>query len=151
MSVCANGPLAKEITAEHAFEFCEGKGTPFEKLYTHGAYTLLLGVGFNRCSSLHYAESLVPARRTVISRFPIVLNGERVWAETRDMATDGGVHFLVVGAQFIETGAVRTARVGNAVAMLFPTRQLVDFAETYFRRVLVARRKYDNRGPLATR
>jgi len=65
-----------------------------------------------------------------------LLNGERVWVETRDMATDDGVHFPVVGAQFIETGAVRTARVGNAMAMLFSTRQLVDFAEGYFRNVL---------------
>ena len=70
VSVCANGPLAKEITAEHALEFCEGKGTPFEKLYTLDAYTLLLGVGFNRCSSLHYAESLVPARRTTSAASP---------------------------------------------------------------------------------
>ena len=137
VSVCANGPLAKEITAEHALEFCEGKGTPFEKLDTLGAYTLLLGVGFNRCTSLHYAESLVPARRTMVNRFPMLLNGERVWVEARNMATDGGVHFPAVGEQFIDTGAVRKARVGNADAMLFSTRQLVDFAESYFRRVLV--------------
>ena len=137
VSVCANGPLAREITAEHSLEFCEGIGTPFEKLYTLDACTLLLGVGFNRCSSLHYAESLVPARRTVVSRFPLLVDGERVWVETQDMATDGGVHFPVVGDQFIATGAVRMARVGNAHAMLCSTRQLVDFAESYFRRVLV--------------
>jgi len=112
VSVCANGPLAKEIMAEHALEFCEGEGTPFEKLYRLGAYTLLLGVG-------------------------CLLNGERVWVEARNMATDGGVHFPTVGEQFIDTGAVRAARVGNAEAMLFSTRQLVDFAESYFRRVLV--------------
>ena len=45
VSVCANGPLAASITAEHALEFCESRGTPFEKLYTLGAHTLLLGVG----------------------------------------------------------------------------------------------------------
>ena len=33
VSVCANGRLAREITSHHALEFCEGKGTPFEKLY----------------------------------------------------------------------------------------------------------------------
>ena len=137
VSVCANGPLAREITADHSLEFCEGKGTPFEKLYTLGSYTLLLGVGFNRCSSLHYAESLVPARRTVVSRFPMLLNGKRVWVETRDMAMDGGVHFPVVGEQFIGTGALHAARIGNADAMLFSTRHLVDFAESYFRSVLV--------------
>jgi aminoglycoside 3-N-acetyltransferase len=120
-STCANGPLAKEITAEHSLEFCEGKGTPFEKLYTLDAYTLLLGVGFNRCTSLHYAESLVPARRTMINRFPMIHNS---------------VHFPVVGQQFVDTGAVRIGRVGNAQAMFFSTRRLVDFAEAYFRRVL---------------
>jgi len=73
----------------------------------------------------------------MVNRFPMLLNGERVWVEARNMATDGGVHFPTVGEQFIDTGAVRTARVGNADAMLFSTRQLVDFAESYFRRVLV--------------
>ena len=68
VSVCANGPLAASITAEHALEFCESRGTPFEKLYTLGAHTILLGVGFNRCTSLHYAESLVPGRRTMMNR-----------------------------------------------------------------------------------
>jgi aminoglycoside 3-N-acetyltransferase len=136
VSVCANGPLAEQITADHALEFCEGEGTPFEKLYTLNARTLLLGVGFNRCTSLHYAESLVPGRRTMINRFPMMQNGERVWLEARNMATDNGVHFPVVGQHFVDTGAVRTARVGNADALLFSTRDLVDFAESYFRRVL---------------
>ncbi len=135
-STCANGPLAKEITAEHSLEFCEGKGTPFEKLYTLDACTLLLGVGFNRCTSLHYAESLVPARRTMINRFPMIRNGQRVWMEATNMATDNSVHFPVVGQQFVDTGAVRIGRVGDAQAMFFSTRRLVDFAETYFRRVL---------------
>jgi len=79
VSVCANGMRARQITAEHALEFCEGRGTPFEKLYELDAWTLLLGVGFDRCTSLHYAESLVPGRRTTISRYPLLENGVRVW------------------------------------------------------------------------
>ena len=39
VSVCANGPHAETITAEHALEFCEGQGTPFQKLYDLDAYT----------------------------------------------------------------------------------------------------------------
>jgi aminoglycoside 3-N-acetyltransferase len=134
VSVCANGRLAKEILKDHALEFCEGQGTPFEKLYILGAHTLLLGVGFNRCTSLHYAESLVPTRRTTLSRFPIMQNGERVWIEEPQMAADNGVHFPVVGDQFASKGAIRSGRVGDADAMLFSTRDLVDFAESYFRR-----------------
>jgi aminoglycoside 3-N-acetyltransferase len=68
VSVCANGRFAEEITKHHELSFCEGPGTPFEKLYNLDASTLLLGVGFDRCTSLHYAESLVPSRRTTMSR-----------------------------------------------------------------------------------
>jgi aminoglycoside 3-N-acetyltransferase len=49
----------------------------------------LLGVGFGRCTSLHYAESLVPRRRTTLSRFPLVQDGRRVWVEKPDMAAVG--------------------------------------------------------------
>lgn len=136
VSVCANGPLAGVITKEHALEFCEGKGSPFEKLYELNTQTLLLGVGFNRCTSLHYAESLVPSRRTTVHQFPIIENGDRVWVEVQDMANDDGVHFPVVGEQFAATGAVSTGHVGSAESMLFATRKLVDFAESYFTRVL---------------
>ena len=136
VSVCANGQLAAEITREHSLQFCEGKGTPFEKLYALDAFTLLLGVGFNRCTSLHYAESLVPARRTTVSRFPIMRNGERVSLEVPDMAADNGLHFPVVGEEFIRHRPIRAGRIGGADAMLFSTRELVDFAARYFARVL---------------
>ena len=136
VSVCANGRLASEIIAKHSLDFCEGRGTPFEKLYRLDARTLLLGVGFSRCTSLHYAESLVPARRTTVHRIPLVRDGKRVWVDSPNMANDDGLHFPVVGEQFFATGRVRTGPVGNAESMLFATRQLVDFAESYFRRVL---------------
>lgn len=134
VSVCANGERASEITSEHSLEFCEGRGTPFEKLYDLNAQTLLLGVGFNRCTSLHYAESLVPGRRTTTHRYPMNVNGERVWVESADMANDDGVHFPVVGEQFAETASIRSGTVGQADSMLFSTRELVDFAEAYFAR-----------------
>ncbi|MGI9232255.1 MAG: aminoglycoside N(3)-acetyltransferase [Woeseiaceae bacterium] len=135
-SVCANGALASEITREHALAFCEGRGTPFEKLYDLDAETLLLGVGFNRCTSLHYAESLVPRRRTTIHRFPMLDNGQRVWVTKPDMADDNGVHFPEVGDQFVAATAIRAGTIGTAHSMLFSTRALVDFAETYFAREL---------------
>ncbi|MCH9695644.1 MAG: AAC(3) family N-acetyltransferase [Gammaproteobacteria bacterium] len=136
VSVCANGHLAQDITAQHSLAFCEGRGTPFEKLYDVDAQILLLGVGFNRCTSLHYAESLVPNRRTTVHRYPMMINGERRWVENEDMANDNGVHFPVVGEQFVASNSIRVATVGEADAMLVSTRQLVDFAESYFAREL---------------
>lgn len=136
VSVCANGRLAGEITREHSLEFGEGCGTPFEKLYDFDGKTLLLGVGFDRCTSLHYAESLVPQRRTTIHRYPLMVNGQRTWVEKSDMANDDGVHFPVIGEQFVATNAVRAGRVGEADSVLFSTRKLVDFAQSYFTREL---------------
>jgi aminoglycoside 3-N-acetyltransferase len=139
VSVCALGRLSAEITSEHTLEFCEGKGSPFEKLYILDAQTLLLGVGFDRCTSLHYAESLVPARRTTMSRFPIMRDGVRVWVEMPDMASDNGRHFAILGGKFALNGTIRAGRIGNADSMLFSTRELVDFAESYFLRALAPR------------
>ena len=136
VSVCANGRLADEITAEHALPFGEGRGTPFGKLYELDGHTLLLGVGFDRCTSMHYAESLVPKRRTTTHRYPMMIDGQRTWVEHEDMANDDGVHFPVVGEQFVAANAVRTGRIGNADSMLFSTRELVDFARSYFAREL---------------
>ena len=136
VSVCANGSDAETVTAEHALEFGEGSGTPFQKLYDLDAYTLLLGVGFDRCTSLHYAESLVPRRRTTLSRFPIMQSGKRVWVEKPDMAADNGVHFPIVGKRFVEEGHVQSGKVGDAESMLFSTKTLVDFAAAYFREKL---------------
>lgn len=136
VSVCANGAQADEITREHALEFCEGPGTPFEKLYEIDAQTLLLGVGFNRCTSLHYAESLVPNRRTTTHRYPMIIDGKRTWVEKADMANDDGVHFPRVGDQFASVHGVKPGKIGDADSLLFSTRILVDFARTYFAREL---------------
>lgn len=136
VSVCANGRQAEVITKDHVLEFCEGRGSPFEKLYELDAYTLLLGVGFNRCTSLHFAESLTPNRRTQKVRLLMLRDGQRSWVEVLQMGTDGGRLFPRVGDAFMETGSLRRGRVGQADALLFSTRALVDFAEDYFTRVL---------------
>jgi aminoglycoside 3-N-acetyltransferase len=136
VSVCANGRHAPAIIEEHSLAFCEGRGTPFEKLYVLDAWTLLLGVGFDRCTSLHYAESLLPQRRTTLHRYPVIENGERIWVENPDMASDNGALFPSAGEEFSRSCTVSTGKVGDADAKLFQTRVLVDFAESYFSRVL---------------
>ncbi|MDN5200222.1 AAC(3) family N-acetyltransferase [Fulvivirgaceae bacterium BMA10] len=135
-SVCARGPLAQKITAEHPMTFCEGAGTPFEKLYDLDSWVLLLGVGFNRCTMLHYAESRSEKRRTQKNRFPIMENGQRIWKEVDDMANDNGRLFPTVGAEFMATGAVKKGSIGEAESMLFQARDLVHFAEDRFNKIL---------------
>jgi len=131
-SVCANGAKAESIVSEHPTEFCEGRGGPYEKLYDLGGYTLLLGVGFNRCTSLHFAESLSERRRTICHRIPIWEEGQPRWITVRDRAADNSTHVPIVGAQFVTSGAAQQGKLGAADSYLFATRDLVDFATPYF-------------------
>lgn len=84
-----------------------------------------------------------------MSRFPIVQNGERVWVEKPDMAYDNGVHFPVVGKQFGAARTLTAGRVGNADTLLFSTRDLVDFARSYFIQTLSGSRRPDAGDPLS--
>ena len=132
VSVSANGRHAAAIVAEQPLAFCEGPGSPFERLYDLDAHTLLLGVGFNRCTSLHFAESLVPQRRTQVSRMLAVVDGTRAWIDVPNVASDGGLHFPEAGRRFMAAGHVRKGRVGDADSLFFSTRALVDFGAAYF-------------------
>ncbi len=130
--MCANGPAADEIVAEHALELSEGNGTPFERMYEIGAFILLLGVGFNRCTALHFAESRLEKRRVTTIRLPVREAGKRTWIEIPEMATDASTHFPVVGERFVAAGRVQQGTVGNADSMLFGMQDLVVFASDYF-------------------
>jgi aminoglycoside 3-N-acetyltransferase len=131
-SVAAVGAHAREITAEQPLLYALGKHSPFERMYRLGAYILLLGVGHNRNSFLHYAESLVPQHRRKTRRFPYVIHGERVWVETPDVGDDNGTYFPRVGAEAQAEGLVRTAVVGQATCQLMQSVPFVDFAKDRF-------------------
>ena len=136
VSVCANGRHAEAITREHPLAFCEGRGTPFERSYDLDAHTLLLGVGFDRCTSLHFAESLVANRRTKVMRMLAEVDGRRAWVDVPQLGADGGRYFPKVGRDFVAAGRVTAGRVGGADSLLFSTRALVDFAVPWFARTL---------------
>lgn len=131
-SVCVRGPAAAAVTREHPLAFSEGPGSPFARLYELGSLVLLLGVGFNRCTALHFAESLTPGRRTTTVRFPRLEAGRRVWVEAQNVADDNDRHFPVIGERFLRSRPVTEGLIGEARGICFPMRELVDFARSYF-------------------
>ncbi|MDH3216395.1 MAG: AAC(3) family N-acetyltransferase [Candidatus Krumholzibacteria bacterium] len=135
-SVCARGPSALDVTQEHPLAFSEGPGTPFAKLHELDSWVLLIGVGFNRCTALHFAESLVKQRRTTTVRFASVENGRRVWVEVPNVADDNDTHFPIIGKKYTSAGRARQGLIGEARSMMFPMRDLVSFAVAYFESVL---------------
>ncbi|MEV3858208.1 AAC(3) family N-acetyltransferase [Streptomyces sp. NPDC050095] len=99
-SVAAVGARAEDITSRQTLGFALGRTSPFGRLHDLGGHILLVGVGHDRNSFLHHAESLTPNPRLKVRRFPRNLDGERVWLETLDVGNDNGTYFPTVGRDF---------------------------------------------------
>ncbi len=128
VSVCVHGRDAGRFVQSHSRPFACGPGTPFVSLIERPAMkVLLLGVGWNRCTALHTAETLATPRRYKVRRFKE--NG--AWHETDDVADDLGRLFPTAGAAFEATGAVAEGPVGDAPAKLAPMAELVGFAAEF--------------------
>jgi aminoglycoside N3'-acetyltransferase len=75
-SVAALGAAAEHITEHQPFAYALGADSPFSRLYVLKAQIVLLGVGHDRNSFLHHAESLVPglgtARCELVDAVPFI-------------------------------------------------------------------------------
>lgn len=127
-SICLNGMHAENYIQEHSLAWSTGEQTPLGRLcYRPSTKILLVGVGWNRCTSLHTAETLAKHRRTKTQRFK--LGGpEGSWIETQDVANDESRLFPSVGEALEKSGAVTTGKLGDAICKVCDMRSLVIFA-----------------------
>lgn len=134
-SVAAWGRHAARLIDPHPLIFGFGNTAPLGRFYEVGGHVLLLGVGYNRNTSLHLAESRAAHGRRGITRFPVLRDGERLWQSYAETATDSEL-FTETGAAFEASlevkGHVRLGKVGSSDARLMAMRELVDFAEAWF-------------------
>lgn len=126
-SVAAVGLHAEQITATTPLAFALGRNSPFGRLYDLDGKILLIGVGHDRNSFLHHAQTLTPHPRLKTRRLPLLEDGAITWYEARDVADDD-THFPLVGAEFEERFGVQPALVGEAECRLLSVRAFVDFA-----------------------
>ena len=136
VSVCACGPLAARIVSPHEIAWGQGTGSPFERLYDLDATLLLLGVGFNRATFLHFAESRVPHGRRKTRRIPAERDGVRTWLSAPDVGDDLNTYFPCIGEAFVKAGHAAVGFVGQARSILAPSRSLVDFATDFLSNAL---------------
>ena len=94
VSVIAQGPAAAQVVAHQSLGYAVGQQSPFAAVRTLKGRILLLGVGHNRNTFLHHAESLCPSHRRKLRRFPMKIHAERVWIEVPDVADDLDTLFL---------------------------------------------------------
>ena len=126
-SFSANGPQAGQICGRHPLTPMWGDGSPLEALYDLGAKTLLIGVGYSRCTCLHLAESRLPGMPRLGLGSAVLEDGCRVWKTWEDFDY-GETPYGRAGQQFEGGGGARTGMVGGAQSHLCPVRELVDYA-----------------------
>jgi aminoglycoside 3-N-acetyltransferase len=132
VSLAARGPLAAEILKDHSLDDPHGERSPLARACEHGVRLLLLGVGWNRATLLHLAERRAqPDAAPVMSRAPILRNGQRVWQGYRDYDSDPE-RFVLVGDALAAAGKLATGRVGSSEAILADGRTAVDVGAATF-------------------
>ncbi|MEM7498674.1 MAG: AAC(3) family N-acetyltransferase [Pseudomonadota bacterium] len=129
----ANGPKAAALCAAHSLPFGTGPGSPAGRLYEWDAKQLLLGVGFNRLTQLHHAETRLAHGRRKTRILP--LEDRTVLLE--DAGDDLDVHFPEIGRRFLAAGHGWQGKVGDGAAVLVTTRAIDDFALDYLAHALL--------------
>ncbi len=127
VSFAAWGQHAEQITAGHSLDYSLGEKSPLARIYDLYGWILLLGGGYERCTSFHLAEYRAPYSRQTMEGSPMLEDEKRVWKTYQDIVLDSDL-FPEIGSEFERTGLVKVARVGSAEAKLLPQHPAVDFA-----------------------
>jgi aminoglycoside 3-N-acetyltransferase len=133
VSFAALGVHAAEITVEHALDVGLGDRSPLGALYRRGAQVLLIGVGYDRATAFHLAQSRLPGWPRVPAGAPVLEEGRRVWRSYREIDMDTE-DFETIGAALEVAGSVRIGTVGSATARLFSLPVAVDRAQALLAR-----------------
>lgn len=104
-----------------------GIDSPLETLYKNNAKVLLLGVGYDACTSFHLSETLVKGMPKTKMGTAIIENGITKWQWFKDFDYNSD-DFETIGKSFEETIVVKKGKIGNAQSILFDMKQGVNFA-----------------------
>lgn len=128
-SVAAWGKHARYLTDRHDLSNIFGEDSPIGRLYELDGYVLLIGVGYDKNTSLHLADvrAEYPGKHMVQESSAVWENGKRVWKTYETLYVDGE-DFTEIGKAFEECSTVKKVPLGNGVLTFMKQRSLVDFA-----------------------
>ena len=128
-SVAAWGRNAGYLTKGHDLSDIFGDTSPIGKLYALDGKVLLIGVGYDKNTSLHLADvrAAYPGKHTCVEHSAVTENGKRIWKAYETLFVDGE-DFKDIGAAFEAAHSVNTAVIGGTKLKLMKQRELVDFA-----------------------
>jgi aminoglycoside 3-N-acetyltransferase len=131
-SFAALGPAAAELVAGHELASPLGEDSPLRRLAEAGGYSLLLGVGYDRCTAFHLAEYRLADPPVQSNGCAVWTARGREWVQYTTVALDDG-DFARLGADFdAECAGVVRGMVGRASTRLFPVATAVGYAQKWF-------------------
>lgn len=128
-SVAARGKHARYLTEGHDLSNIFGEGSPIGKLYELDGWVLLIGVGYDKNTSLHLADvrAEYPGKHDCVEHSAVMEDGKRVWKAYSTLFVDGE-DFDAIGEAFEKECPVKKVRLGDGVLTFMRQRELVDFA-----------------------
>ncbi|MGW7613063.1 aminoglycoside N(3)-acetyltransferase [Streptomyces sp. NPDC054766] len=124
-SFAAVGPGAAAVVDGHAVDCRLGERSPLARLEARGARVLLLGAGYDTCTSFHLAEYRVPSPVVEVGR-----PSPTGWVKVREVSISSEL-FEELGADFERDRPVVRGTVGAAGVRLFPVADAVAYAERW--------------------
>ncbi|MDL5200870.1 AAC(3) family N-acetyltransferase [Streptomyces sp. ALI-76-A] len=124
-SFAAVGPRAAEIVEGHAPDCRLGERSPLARLEALGARVLLLGAGYDTCTSFHLAEYRIPSPRVKVGR-----PGPTGWQVVTEVSISSD-RFDELGYDFERDHPVVRGTVGAAGVRLFPVADAVAYARRW--------------------
>ncbi len=126
-SVCALGPLAEWLTADHlASPTALGPETPFGRLVAKQGQVLFLGVDQDRNTLLHAAEEAVRAPYLSTRQFRYLDADGHEQVKTLELYPGPHRDFIGLDHLFREAGVMRVGKVGRAVCRLMEAKGIFD-------------------------
>ena len=131
-SFAAKGRNAEYLIKDHDLNDIFGEESPIGKLYALDGKVLLIGVGYDKNTSIHLADVRAdyPGKTYADESSAIMVNGKRQWV-TYDTLVVDGEDFKQIGEAFEAAVPVKKVNIGNAVVTCMNQREIVDFAVSW--------------------
>jgi len=128
----AIGPQAARVTAPHPVDRPHGLDSPVGRVYELDGQVLLLGVDHDANTTIHLAESLAGVRYRRAKYATVLMNGEPIRVNYREI-DHCCQNFALVESWLDARGLQRRGKVGHAEARLARSRDIVEVASERLR------------------
>lgn len=132
-SVAAYGKYARYLTEHHDLSNIFGTDSPVDRLYQIGGHVLLIGVGYDKNTSIHLAETRAnfPGKKFTTEHSAILIDGQRQWVAYETQDVDDG-DFVSLGQAYDLEANIEIHKVGQADVRYFEQRPFVDWCVGWF-------------------